>query len=330
MNRTLTILLLTLLGTSLSAPAAPGEGRAIIWEFKGHSHSVFIAGSVHLLREKDFPIPPNYNEIYEKADELIFEIDTAVLNDPATALSMKQLSNFQNGDTVEDHISPETFELLQKFLKKRELPTSQLLQMKPGMLALTLSSIEAMRNGARPDLGLEMRYGALAARDKKPTSGLETIEYQIGMFDDLTGEEADEMLRSTLENLEDISESLDDLIDAWRAGDAEVMDKLVNAEFDENEKLRNVLLVDRNRNWIPHIEKAIAGDRNVLVMVGAGHLVGKDSVIEMLKAKGHKLEQLTYDPDAENAPKLKKRDKKKNKKGKKNQPAEPAEEKKAA
>jgi uncharacterized protein YbaP (TraB family) len=327
MNRILPILLLTLLGTTLPASATPGEGRAIIWEYKGDGHSVYIAGSVHLLRAKDFPIPPNYNEIYEKADELIFEIDTAVLNDPATALSMKRLGSFQNGDTVEDHVTAETFEMLEKFLETRKLPASQLIQMKPGMLALTLSSIEAMRNGARPDLGLEMRYGALAARDEKPTSGLETVEYQIGMFDDFSREEADEMLRSTLENLEDISDGLDDLINAWRAGDAEGMDQLVNAEFEENEKLRKVLLVDRNRNWIPHIEKAMASDRNILVMVGAGHLVGKDSVIEMLKAKGHKLEQLTYDPDAEDAPKFKKRGKKNNKKNK--QPAEAAEKKAA-
>ena len=152
-----------------------------------------------------------------------------VLNDPATAFLMKRLGSFQNGDTVEDHVTPETFAMLKKFLKKRELPASQLIQMKPGMLALTLSSIEAMRNGARPDLGLEMRYGALAARDKKPTSGLETIEYQISMFDDFSKEEGDKMLRSTLENLEDISDGLDDLIDAWRAGDAKAMDELLNA-----------------------------------------------------------------------------------------------------
>ena len=328
MNRILPILLLTLLGISPSTTfGASGEGRAIIWEIKGTKHSVFIAGSVHLLREKDFPIPPNYNEIYEKADELIFEIDTAILNDPATVLSMKQLGSFQNGDTVEDHVTPETFKLLEKFLKKRNLPASQLIQMKPGMLAITLSSIEAIRNGASPDLGLEMRYGALAARDKKPTSGLETVEYQVSMFDDFTTEEADEMLRSTLESLEDISEGLDDLINAWRAGDAEGMDKLVNAEFEDNEKLRKVLLVDRNRNWIPHIERAVAGDRNVLVMVGAGHLVGDDSVIELLEAKGHKLEQLTYDPDAEDAPKFKRRGKKR--RNKETQPAEAADKKAA-
>lgn len=316
MTRFLSILLMSLFGTHLPTSAAPGEGRAIIWEYKGDSHTVFIAGSVHLLREKDFPIPPNYNEIYDEADELIFEIDTAVLNDPATAVSMRQLGSFQNGDTVEDHVTPETFAMLEKFLKKRKLPASQLIQMKPGMLALTLSSIEAIRSGARPDLGLEMRYGALAARDGKPTSGLETVEYQVRMFDDFTKEEAEQMLRSTLENLDDITDGLDDLIDAWRAGDAVTLDELVNAEFDDNERLREVILVNRNRNWIPHIEKAFAGERNVLFMVGAGHLVGKDSVIDMLKARGHKLEQLTYDPEVEGAPKLKNRQRGKGEKNK--------------
>ena len=324
MSRLLPALLLL-----FSTSAVADQGRAVIWKIEGENNTVYLAGSVHLLRPKDFPIPPNYKEVYEDSEELIFEIDTAVLNDPSAALKMQQLGRLQDGDTVANHITPETLRLLKKFLRKRELPSEQLMQMKPGMLALTLSSLEAMRNGARPDLGLEMRYGALAARDQKPTSGLETMEYQIGMFDDLTEEEADEMLRGTIENLGEAAEGLDKLIDAWRTGDIETMDELINAEFDENEKLRKVLLEDRNRNWIPRIEEAIAADHNVLVMVGAGHLVGSDSVIGMLEEKGYRPVQLTYDASAEGVPKIETPDKEKNKrpqrnKGKRKRKAAPA------
>jgi len=307
---------------------APGEGRAVVWKIDGATNTIFIAGSVHLLRPQDFPIPPNYNEAYEQAEELIFEIDPALLSDPGTMMKMQELSSLPEGETVQAYITAETYQLLDNFLHERDLPAEQLARLKPGMLALTLSSIEAMRDGARPDLGLEMRFGALAARDGKLTAGLETVEFQIGMFDDFSAEENDEMLRTTLQELGKVADGLDDLIKAWRAGDIESLDKLVNAEFEDNLKLRDVLLVNRNRSWIPQIEKAIAGNRDVMVMVGAGHLVGKDSVIEMLEARGHKPVQLTYDPDADGAPKLE-GDKKK-RKNKAEDAAEDTPKKKAA
>jgi uncharacterized protein YbaP (TraB family) len=277
-------------GTTLSAD----RGKSIVWKVECEKHNVFIAGSVHLLREDDYPIPPTYYRAYQESEKIIFEIDTADMEGLEPAMKMQQLGSYQNGDTLANHLRSETLELLRNFLRERQLPETAFMTMKPGLLSLTLSSLEAMRMGARPDLGLDMRFGALAKEDSITTGGLETIETQLGIFDGFTDEECDELLRTTIESLATITESLDKMISAWHLGDIEGLDTILNSEFEDSEKLRQALLVNRNRNWIPEIERAIAGDRNVMFMVGAGHLIGKDSVIELLEANGHKPVQMTY------------------------------------
>ncbi len=289
------------IGCSAQAAGSKSEGNSIVWKVEGNNNTVYLAGSVHLLREQDFPIPPTYDEAYRQSEKIIFEIDTKDMLDPNVAVKMQKLGSYNNGDTLAEHISADTFAQLDKFLTERQLPRAVFMKMKPGLLSMVLSSLEAAKYGARPDLGLETIFGARAAEDGKPTSGLETIEFQIGLFDQFNDAESDELLRSTLDSLDEVEKSFNKLIKAWGNGDAAKLDRVLNSEFDDGGKLRDVLLIQRNRNWIPHIEEALTSHQNVMIMVGAGHLVGKDGVIELLEAKGHKPTQMHYDRAAAKA-----------------------------
>ncbi len=281
--------------------AAKGDGRSIVWKVEGKTNTVYLAGSVHLLREQDFPIPPTYDEAYVNSGKIIFEIDTKDMLDPGVASQMQKLGSYHDGDTLAEHVSADTIEQLDKFLAERQLPRAVFMKMKPGLLSMVLSSLEAGNYGARPDLGLETIFGARAAEDGKPTSGLETIEFQIGLFDQFNDAESEQLLRSTLDSLDDIESNFNKLVQAWRNGDTAKLDRVLNREFDDGGKLREVLLIQRNRNWIPHIEKALASGHDVMFMVGAGHLVGTDGVIDLLKGRGHKPTQMLYDRAATKA-----------------------------
>lgn len=289
------------IGCSAHAAGSKSAGKSIVWKVEGKNNTVYLAGSVHLLRAQDFPIPPSYDQTYQQSERIIFEIDTKDILNPNVAAKMRKLGSYQNGDNLAAHISADTIEQLDKFLTERQLPRATFMKMKPGLLSMVLSSLEAANYGARPDLGLETIYGVRAAEDGKPTSGLETIEFQIGLFDQFNDQESDQLLRSTLDSLDEIEKSFNKLIQAWRKGDAAKLDRVLNSEFDEAGKLRDVLLIQRNRNWIPHIEKALSSNQDVMFMVGAGHLVGKDGVIELLEAKGHKPAQMRYDRAAAKA-----------------------------
>lgn len=275
------------------AEAVPGTRPACVWKIKGSQNIVYIAGSVHLLREKDYPLPPAYDIAYEDSSRLYFEIDMKEVTKPATVAKMQRLGMYSSKDNLRRHVSDGTFRLLTEYLTSRGLPTLLFEQTKPGLLAINLASMEALRMGARPELGLEVKYHQKSLKDNKPSSGLESMEFQVTLFDQLNDRQQDRMLRATLEKIDDMQTTLKDLIEAWKKGDVKTMDQLLNKEFKEDPKLKDLLIDKRNQSWIPQIEKAFLGRENVLFIVGAGHLVGKGSVIDLLEQRGYVPIQMT-------------------------------------
>lgn len=279
-------------GKNSSNELKPSNSRACVWKLQGRGNTVYIAGSVHLLRQQDYPLPKAYDIAYENSSRLVFEIDMEELSDPKTIKRMQQLGTYSSRDSLRRHISPGTYNLLAAHLTSRGLPTLLFEQMKPGLLAINLSSMEALRMGARADLGLEVKYHNKALKDGKPSSGLETVEFQVTLFDKLNDRQQDRMLRATLEKIDAMQKLLKNLIDAWKIGDVESMDSLLNEEFKDDPKLKSILIDKRNQTWIPKIEKAFLNGENVLFIVGTGHLVGKGSVIDLLQQRGYILSQM--------------------------------------
>ncbi len=276
-----------------SIAAAPDTQPACVWKIRGGQNIVYIAGSVHLLREKDYPLPPAYDIAYQDSSRLFFEIDMEQVSKPGTVKKMQRLGMYSSKDKLRSHVSEGTFKLLTEYLTGRGLPTLLFERTKPGLLAINLASMEALRMGARPDLGLEAIYHRKALKDKKPSAGLESMEFQVTLFDQLNDREQDRMLRATLEKIEDMQSTLNDLIEAWKKGDTKTLDILLNKEFKEDPNLKELLIDKRNRSWIPKIENAFHGKENVLFIVGVGHLVGKGSVIDLLEQRGYVPSQMT-------------------------------------
>lgn len=276
-----------------STAAKADPARACVWKIQNGNATVYLAGSVHLLREDDHPLPPPYEMAYEACQKLYFEVDMSEMM--AGAGKALEDSKLPNGDTIEDHVSEETYKKLKAYFKKRGIGGKMLESMKPGMLAVTISGIEAMQMGAMPQFGVEMFFNVKATADDKPVTGLETVEFQMGMFDSMEPGEQDDFLAITLDEVDKTPEVLGELIDVWKQGDIEKLNDLLNDQFEEGDKLTELLLYSRNKNWIPAIEKELKSDGVTLIIVGAAHLVGKGSVIDLLEKKGHEAVQLTYE-----------------------------------
>ena len=270
------------------------EDKGCVWRVKGPSATVYLAGSVHLLRETDHPLPPVYDMAYADSQRVVFEVDLAAARSPEGQQSSMTLGMLPAGEGLGDWLSPETEKSLQSYIEKRGLSNGPLQRLRPGMLAMTITSMEAMRMGALPRFGVESIFDEKARADSKPVTGLETLEFQLNLFNGMTREEQDRLLRVTLEEVEDTPKVLGAMIAAWRAGDGAKLHEELNRHFEPgDEPLMKRLLSDRNASWIPTIEAAIrtkAGE-NTLFIVGAGHLVGPESVIAMLAAKGYEAVQ---------------------------------------
>jgi uncharacterized protein YbaP (TraB family) len=283
--------------TATKTPAvATAATKAPIWKLSDDDSTVFLAGSVHLLRERDMPIPKAFDTVYEQCEELVFEIDMASMMNPATALKIREMGSLPEGESLAEKIDGEVMDNLRAYLADQGLPRELFDRFTPGMVYVTLGSLEAVRSGARPELGLEATFYRKSVADGKPSRGLETAAYQISLFNQLKPETVEDMIRSTLAEKDESEETLDSLIAAWRSGDPEKISGLIVDQLAESPEVKQILLVDRNRNWIPEIEKALTGKKNVMFLVGAAHLAGEGSVIDLLGKKGRKLTQVDATP----------------------------------
>ncbi|MGZ9130271.1 MAG: TraB/GumN family protein, partial [Candidatus Binatia bacterium] len=131
-----------------------------------------------------------------------------------------------------------------------------------------------------------------AKQENKPVSGLETADFQMDLFNDLTAPQQEMFLRQSLLEMDQLENAVDAMVGAWNSGDVARGERLFLASLRAYPELKDKVLDARNRRWIPQIEQLLKQNHDVLVVVGTAHLVGKSGVIELLKDRGYKLEQM--------------------------------------
>jgi uncharacterized protein YbaP (TraB family) len=196
------------------------------------------------------------------------------------------------GQTLDGVLTRETYALVSSRAGALGLPLAPLARFKPWALALTLLGLEWQKAGFDAALGLDRHFYDRARRDGKEIRGLETLDFQISFFDGMTNEEQDRLLASTLKELETQKASMTKLADAWKAGDAPTVERIVLQDLRQEPRMYQRLLVDRNLAWVPQIDALAARPGRAFVLVGAAHLVGPDGLLALLRAKGYTIEQL--------------------------------------
>jgi uncharacterized protein len=156
----------------------------------------------------------------------------------------------------------------------------------PWFAAEAISQLQLQQLGFQPKSGVEMFFLDRARADGKSVAGLETVHDQIALFDALSMDQQADYLISSLEEAHDLPKEVDAMVRAWAAGDTQWFADQLKSEIGRDPALYQSVLVARNRKWVPKIEALLNDDRNYLVIVGTGHLVGPGSVIELLKKDG--------------------------------------------
>jgi uncharacterized protein len=141
-------------------------------------------------------------------------------------------------------------------------------------------------------LGIDLYFYRKAKAAGKPVLGLETLRDQAEIFDRFNDEQNEQYLLSTLSGLPAYAEMIRQLVSAWRDGDVESLDRLLNQDKRADPVTHDVLFSRRNSKWLPEIERFAHRDANYLIIVGAGHLVGEDGVVAQLRRAGYSVHQL--------------------------------------
>ena len=282
-----------LLGLVLGASnASTADEPAMLWVAQGNQNSVYLLGSIHLLRPEDHPLPSNIELVYNDADVLVMELDMDDLDYVNVMVAFRELGVLEGETRLEDLLGEELHAQAQAAAEATEIPLDLLSQSEPWLAAMTVQEMLAMRVGFSGEFGVEQYLTEKALADGKPILGLETVSEQLGFLDGLPMLAQSEWLVHSLVDGLRIEMLVDQLVEAWRGGDIDYLERELLHEAKMSPELHDALLVQRNLNWIDRIVAYLDDDQNYLIVVGAAHLVGDDGVIKLLSERDVSVSQL--------------------------------------
>lgn len=293
------LLLITLLFLALSGPLAFTEcafsygQKSFLWKVQSTGSTVYLLGSIHFMREGVYPLNQTIENAFESSDKLVVE---ANINDLGN-LDLKTLADrafYKNDDHVEKHVSQETYLLIKKESKALGMPIELLRMQKPWFLALSFQAMELVRLGYSPELGVDYHFLS-KAQGKKKILELESLEEQLKLLSGFSEREQEHFLIYTLETLSSMDRQVGNMVRSWTSGDAQAMESALADALPPDPSLAPVvqkLFDERNVKMLAKIEGYLNSNGSYFVIVGAGHLVGKRGLVELLKSKGYAVEQL--------------------------------------
>ncbi len=291
MKRVASRFVLVLLALPLLAVAKPLP----LWELEGGSNRVLLMGSVHFLRPSDYPLREGLQQAYDIADTLVMEIDMTKVDQMQSQATIAALSLDPEGRSLQDLVGETDYARAAELAGSINIPIMTFSQFEPWFAALSITQLRMVQLGFDPSWGVEAMLTRKAVTEGKSLGGLETLEEQLGFLDGLSASTQSTFLLQSLEDAATVQNEVEAIVEAWSNGDTAALETSLLKGVDDVPELYDALLVRRNRNWVAPIAALRDQPGNYLVIVGAMHLVGEDSVLAMLEEQGIGSRQLTDD-----------------------------------
>jgi uncharacterized protein YbaP (TraB family) len=271
--------------------AASADGTHTFWSVKGAHNTVYLLGSVHVLKPTDSDLPPEALRAYTSAKALVMELDLNELDADQLLGSSLELETLPESQTLEQVLGADDYAKFLAHAQPLGLDPELVSHFQPWFAAVTLEQLELAKSGFEAGSGVDEQFAQRAQADHKPIIGLETMQEQLGLFAHLPLEAQRRFLMYTLDDADDSPDAIDAVVTAWRHGDTKTLQKLLTEGYDEFPDLYRMLTTDRNRRWLPTITGLLHDNQDYLVIVGALHLIGDDGLVELLRHEGYTVEQ---------------------------------------
>ena len=275
--------------TPAPAPEAAGPARPALWKVSDGDTTIFLFGTIHALPAGLTWYGGPIEAALRSSGQLVTEIPET---DPAEMQSAV-VSNamLPQGQTLRALLGPEDKAKYEKAVADLGLPVEAFDAVEPWFAALSLALTPVKAGGFDPASGADVRIAAEAKKLGIPRMGLETAGYQMAMFSHLPMDTQKRYLTEVIDGMPKIPQEMADMIREWSAGHADKVAELDNSEEDDPAMIK-ALLTDRNRTWAEWLRLRLKRPGTVFLAVGAGHLAGKDSVLDMLGKAGVRVERV--------------------------------------
>ncbi|QKG71535.1 TraB/GumN family protein [Erythrobacter mangrovi] len=266
-----------------AAPVAEARSGPALWQVADEDTTIYLFGTVHALPTAVEWYTGSIATALASSDTLVTEIPPDATNDPASQQMVVSKAVLPAEKSLRDILPQDDRVAYEGALTTIGVPVNAFDRFEPWFAGMTLSILPLMKNGWTADSGVEHVIDVKAGEEKQRAS-LETIDYQIGLFDELPLKSQIAFLMASATNIDGIVPMMDRMVAYWMAGDADGLATLMNESLSDP-TLAQTLLYDRNANWADWIEKRLDAPGTVFIAVGAGHLAGDKSVQDFLEAR---------------------------------------------
>lgn len=267
------------------APTSPAIATPAMWRVRDADTTIYLFGTVHVMKPGIDWFRGGVKAAFDGSDELVLEI---VEPDDPNVMGAVMTSKAMAGDgmALSDRLDAEARTKYRAAMEANAMTWQAFERFAPWMAGMALSVAPLQKLGYRADLGAEKVLRAAAVKVGKQVEALETVEQQINFFATLPMAQQVEFLNATVDGLPEMEGEFAGLLRYWQAGDPKKLAKSMNESLEATPQLAQILLIGRNANWAQWIKGRMDRPGTVFVAVGAGHLAGKGSVQDQLKALG--------------------------------------------
>lgn len=267
------------------------SAQTSVWKVTRGESTLYLGGTCHVLRPGDFPLPPEFGAAFAAAQTLFFETDLARVLSPEMQRVLMTRGLLANGQTLEKVLSPDAWSAVSAYLAKNKLPPEKFAQVKPWLFAVMMAAIELQKLGVTQE-GVDVQLFRDALKAGKSVGQLEPFERHVEFIVTMADGHESELLLNGLQDLETTATEFPRLISAWRAGDLKEIDRLMIQDMREKyPAIHRSLLVQRNADWLPEIERLLGTPETEFVLAGVAHFAGPEGLIAQLRARGCTVEQ---------------------------------------
>lgn len=273
--------------------------KALLWkiEGKGLAKPSYLFGTIHLINKESFFWPKGVLAAFDEAEKVSFEVDLDNMFDMGKAMAMMTKAFMPNGQTLKDIYSPEDYKFVSDHFNEMGLPMMMMERIKPMFLTVFASGDVEMGKGLGEQSATksyEMELYDLCKESEKDVSGLETVDYQMSIFDSIPIPVQAEMLIESLKSTDEDNDMFKEMIAMYTDQDINKMVSFMSEEEGGIAGFEDLMLYTRNKNWIPVMEGKMK-EATHFFAVGAGHLGGKDGVIDLLQSVGYTMTPLSQE-----------------------------------
>lgn len=288
---------LALLGLATSSCAglqqtAPPAARPALWEVADQDTRIYLFGTIHMLPQRYRWRTPAFNTAVAKSQVLVVETIVDEANPQKIAMELARLGFRQGLPPLTDRVPPEKRQLLEEAIKRTGAPRSAFDMMETWAAAFMILGPQFNSLGITGGEGVEATLRLTFKASGKPLDQLETNAEQLGFFDALPEKAQRSLLEGAIEAPTAFRAQFDQMLAAWARGDVPAIARTFNEDLAESPELMDALIKRRNANWRRWIERRMAQPGTIMVAVGAGHLAGSGSVIDLMEKDGYRVKRV--------------------------------------